>query len=280
MSETRAFEMIIEIAAPPDVVWHAIASAEELVRWFPTEAAVTPGVGGTWLVSWDGNWPWKTEIEIWEPQRHLRLMDRNGRPYDAVGGTMIESVAPMPIALDWYLEPAKGGSTRLRLVHSGFGRGGAWDDEFEGVSAGWPMELNSLKYYLEHHRGENRRVSWTRAVVPGSPETLLPVLLSADGILPDASLLDKKAGDRYAVTLPTGDRLEGTVVIAMPGRGVQLTVDGWNRGLYRLWLDRVGNETSVNAWLSVYGMPDSFVKDFDARMKREVDRRVRSTLPI
>jgi hypothetical protein len=41
------------------------------------------------------------------------------------------------------------GVTRLRLVHSGFGPGSAWDDEFEGSKTGWAEFLKKLKEILE-----------------------------------------------------------------------------------------------------------------------------------
>jgi uncharacterized protein YndB with AHSA1/START domain len=271
MSDTRAFELTIEIAVPPDAVWQALTNADELVRWFPTEANVTPGAGGKWVISWEGNWSWNNEIEIWEPNRRLRLIDRTGRPYDACGGEVNLSVDPLPIAMDWYLE-GKGGSTTLRLVHSGFGRGGAWDDEFEGVSTGWPLELNGLKHYLESHRGENRRIAWTRSVVAAPASALWQRFIGPAGIVHDASLLKRQAGDRYSTTLSTGDRIEGKVMMMLPERGFQVTVEGWNNALFRIWIDRVGNEAAVNSWLSTYSMPDSFAKEFDTRMRIEIDR--------
>lgn len=271
MSDTRAFEMTLEITVQPDAVWQALTDAEELVRWFPLNADVTPGPGGKWLVSWNGQWPWNTEIAIWEPKRHLRLIDRSARPYDAEGRQVIESAAPMPIAIDWYLE-GKGGSTTLRLVHSGFGRGGAWDDEFDGVSVGWQLELRGLKHYLEHHRGRDRRLAWNRTVVAVPLQVLWPRLTGREGILLDANLMSLPPGARYGARLSTGDRIEGTVLVTFPNRGFQVTVDGWNNALYRLWLDRVGDQSAVNSWLTTYDMPAEFVRDFDARMKREIDR--------
>jgi uncharacterized protein YndB with AHSA1/START domain len=271
MTDTRSFEMTIEIAVSADAVWQAITDPAELTRWFASQAEITPRAGGKWMISWDGNWPWNTEIEIWEPRRHLRLIDRNARPFDARGQSVVTSVAPMPVAIDWYLE-GKGGSTTLRLVHSGFGRGGAWDDEYEGVSVGWPLELNGLKHYLEHHRGEARQVAWTRTVVAAPLNTLWTRFVGPEGIIRNPSVLNLRAGDRYSTQLATGDRIEGTVVATMPGRGFQVTVDGWNNALYRLWIDRAGNEATVNSWLSTYGMPASFAEQFNARMRAEVDR--------
>lgn len=276
MTETRAFELTIEIPVPADAVWQALTSAEELVRWFPTEANITPGSGGRWVVSWDGNWQWSTEIEIWEPNRHLRLTDRSARPYDAEGKAVNQTVAPVPISIDWYLE-GKGGSTSLRLVHSGFGRGSAWDDELEGVSTGWPFELNALKHYLQRHRGTDRQVAWTRSVVASTPDALWSRMTGRGGIVRDGTIAapDGIAAVRpgpYAATLSTGDRLEGQVMATIPNRGIQLSVDAWNQAIFRIWVDRVGNESTVNAWLSTYGMPESFVKDFDRRMRAEIDR--------
>lgn len=263
----RTFEMTIEIAVPPEAVWQAITSAEELVRWFPLEAEVHPGPGGKWLVSWDGQWPWKPDIEIWEPKRRLRLVDRAGRPYDAEGKTQL-AVTPMELAIDWHLE-AKGGSTTLRLVHSGFGRGGAWDDEYDGVSLGWLLELNGLKHYLERHRGRRRRVAWNRAVVDAPAWARV---MGPDGIVTDPALMSRTPGERCATRLSTGDPIEGTVVAIVPGRGFQVTVDGWNDGLYRLWVDRVGTQEAINSWLTTYDVPEQSVKDFDARMRAEIER--------
>jgi uncharacterized protein YndB with AHSA1/START domain len=271
MTEMRAFEMTIEIAVSPDAVWQALTDPAEVTRWFASQADIEPGPGGKWMISWDGHWPWTTEIQIWEPNRHLRLIDRNARPFDAKGEAAITSVAPMPIAIDWHLE-ATGGSTTLRLVHSGFGRGGAWDDEYEGVSLGWPLELNGLKYYLERHRGETRGVAWARTVVGVPLETLWSRFFGPEGIVLDPSVLTLRPGQGYAARLSTGDHIEGTVVVNIAGRGLQLTVDGWNDALYRLWIDRVGEESAVNSWLSTYGMAEGFAEGFNARMKAEVAR--------
>ena len=271
MTDTRAFEMTIEIAVSPDAVWQALTDPVEITRWFASHADVEPGAGGTWMISWDGNWPWKTAIEIWEPNRRLRLVDRNARPYDIEGRAVDESVAPMPIALDWHID-GRDGTTTLRLVHSGFGRGGAWDDEFDGVSVGWPLELNGLKHYLERHRGERREVAWSRIAVAAPPDSIWPRLVGPDGIMRDARLLSLQPGDRYETVLSTGDRLAGAVAQRIGNRGVQVTVDAWNGALYRLWVDRVGRESAVNSWLSAYGVPAEVVERFNTRVRAELDR--------
>ena len=52
---SREVRKDVFIRQPPDIVWKALAEAEELARWFPLEARVTPGVGGSIWLSW-GSW--------------------------------------------------------------------------------------------------------------------------------------------------------------------------------------------------------------------------------
>ncbi len=44
---SRSNETQLEIAAPVEALWKALADPAELVRWFPLEAQVTPGPGGS-----------------------------------------------------------------------------------------------------------------------------------------------------------------------------------------------------------------------------------------
>ena len=87
--ETRAVEREIEIDAPLAAVWKALTDAEELTRWFPLNAGVTPGVGGSVWMSWTDTEGEGAPIEVWEPERHLRT--------GAVLG------AALQIATDFYL---------------------------------------------------------------------------------------------------------------------------------------------------------------------------------
>ena len=69
MAEPRTFETEIEIDAPVESVWKALTEADELTRWFPLEAKVNPGVGGSVEMSWTKYSVWDSRIEIWEPNR-------------------------------------------------------------------------------------------------------------------------------------------------------------------------------------------------------------------
>ena len=124
---TRSFRTTLDLDATPEQVWAALTQAEELVRWFPPEARVKPGQGGTMVWSWGYGEDWETRIDAWEPGRLLRLVQESARPYDAQGRQLpAGEVEPARIAVEFSLETHQG-KTRLRLVHSGFGRGAAWD---------------------------------------------------------------------------------------------------------------------------------------------------------
>ena len=51
-TKRRSFSMSIDIDATPEEVWRALTDAGELMRWFPLQARVTPGKGGS--VFWGG----------------------------------------------------------------------------------------------------------------------------------------------------------------------------------------------------------------------------------
>jgi uncharacterized protein YndB with AHSA1/START domain len=248
----RAFEMALEIAASPEDVWRALTEARELVRWFPLDARVTPGVGGTMLWNWGDGWDWESRIEAWEPGRRLRLVQDDARPADAEGKPIAPGeTGPARIAMEFTLETHQG-KTRLRLVHSGFGEGAAWDNELEGITEGWQAELRSLRFYLERHRGRDRYPgrAWLTTAVPR--EAAWDRLTGPDGFRIDPA--NPREGDAYSVTTPGGEHFSGMVQLHLPGQTLAGTVAELDDGWFRLltWRDAAG-DTGVWAWVSTYG---------------------------
>jgi uncharacterized protein YndB with AHSA1/START domain len=159
-SAGREHETRIEIDAPVGEVWKAITDASALSRWFAPKMTVEPGVGGFLLADWGPGIEWKTTIEVWEPNRHLRLVETRDRVMSA--SPVAESLEPCRLVQDYYLEGA-GGKTVLRLVHSGFGSGEGWDVEYEGTRGGWAGCFLRMKLGIEQHRNEsvnNMTVTW------------------------------------------------------------------------------------------------------------------------
>lgn len=167
---TRSAEGSVEIDAPPERVWRALTEAAELERWFPLEARVEPGEGGSIFMSWKNEYAGESEILVWDPPRHLRTSW--GAPDE--GG-------PAQVT-DYYIEGRKGGGTILRVVTSGFPTDSSWDDWVEGTRKGWRFELESLRRYLEDHDGEDREVVYLRRRVPLTREEAWGRLFGPGGL--------------------------------------------------------------------------------------------------
>src|SRR5262245_14061546 len=120
----REFELHKEVvlAATPEQVWHAIATAEGSSTWrFPT-----PDLH-----------PDCPDVAACDPPRHLAVRT----PAADDGSTQ---------AFEYLIETRDGGTAALRFVHSGiFGDG--WNDEYvDMTSMGWDMYLHTLGEYFTH----------------------------------------------------------------------------------------------------------------------------------
>jgi uncharacterized protein YndB with AHSA1/START domain len=249
----RAFDMTIDIAADPATVWKALTDAGELVRWFPFQAKVEPGTGGTMFWGWGEFFDWRHRIDGWEPGRLLRLVDDRAVPFDVHGKPMPEGqTRPARVAIEVTLE-ARGGSTRLRLVHSGFERGRDWDDEFEGIGTGWQAELRNLKHYIERHRGNDRYAAMARL---STSEARGPAWRR---VLADAFALDPTSlaeGSSYSARPPDGSTLSGTILMELPEKEFSGSVREMDDGVFRVATHRAGGETGVMVWFSSYRPED------------------------
>jgi uncharacterized protein YndB with AHSA1/START domain len=260
---SRAFEMTLDLPASPEDVWRALTTEQELVRWFPVDARVTPGPGGSMIWSWGEGWDWATRIDAWEPGRLLRLVQDEARPFDAEGHPVPEGQAARArIAIEFTLE-AEAGHTRLRLVHSGFGPGAAWDDEVEGITEGWQAELASLRHYLAHHRGRNRtlRIAWLTTSLPRAEAW--GRLVGPGGF--QFSPADVKPGQPYEVVVPGGARLKGTVALHLPRQTLAGTARELGNGWFRILTWSIpGGRTGVWAGVATYDQDVALVDELRA----------------
>ena len=259
---TRKVETQIEIAAPVEAVWKALTDAEELVRWFPLEAKVTPGAGGSFRISWGSDFMWDTRIEVWEPNRHLRTVTRQA-PFAAEESSGASPQA-REIAVDYLLE-SKGGKAVLRLVHSGFGSGADWDEEFEGVRCGWEAELRSLRQYLEKHAGKARLVCWIRQPFSVAVEQAWARLTGAGGLAPIAAGHELHEGQPYSVETAAGDRLQGIITSVFPLRSLSATVENLNHAIFRVEIYKYAGHHIASVWLSTWGVPGAQMDSFRSR---------------
>lgn len=249
--ETRSIEKELYIEAPLEVVWRALTDATELTRWFPVEAAVEPGEGGTIRLSWGEGAEGTARIHLWDPERSVGWREQYGS---------------VVLAVEYHIE-AKGGGTVLRLVHSGFAATEDWDEQFHMVDGGWSYFLESLRHYLERHRGVPRTLVYERrpAAMP-RPEAYAR-LTGRDGLAAEGSLERLVAGDRYRVRSSGGEVLEGRVIAAQPGYQLGLTIDDGSALLF-VEIEPAPEGCRPAVWLSTYGLPEAEVTARAERLGR------------
>jgi uncharacterized protein YndB with AHSA1/START domain len=233
MSETRPSQRVvdqsIEVNAPAHVVWQALTEAEHLTRWFPPVARVEPGAGGSIFASWgdgvEGTWL----IEVWEPNRALRLNEGAG-------------------TVDCLIE-ARGNTTVLRVVQSGFGADASFDDQYESTSSGWHYFLYNLKHYLERHWNEPRHLISVRKRMNRPREEVWRNLMGPDGLQLTPS--QSQLGD-YSIQL--GEQTQsGRIIAIRAARSFAGTLHDLNDGLFFVELEGGGEDWHCGIWLSVYG---------------------------
>ncbi len=236
----HSVERKIVIAAPVEEVWKALTDAEELVRWFPLEAKVTPGPDGSILMRWDEKSEFERgRIQIWEPNRHLRTMDE--------GGTWVG------IAIDYYLE-GRGGSTVLRVLSSGFA-GENWEETLDSFGLGWDFELRGLRHYLERHRGQTRLVGRAHARFTDEGKTW-ERLTGPGGLFGSEGWTARVPGAEVRAEGPGGEILKGEAQLWQPPKQLAATIENWNDSWFRLQL--YGGTATV--WLATWGLPDTSVR--------------------
>lgn len=267
----RAIHVAVQIAASPEAVWKALTDPAELVRWFPLEAAVTPGPGGQVRWSWGEPIVAESTIETWEAPRRLVLIERT------VLGQHVspEERATAPGRVMEFTLESREGTTTVRLVHSGFSTDADWENELhDGVMRGWTFELRALRHYLEAHAGERRRVAWVHRPFTTSLDDAWRALFSRRALLAAGSIEGLGEGSHYRIGAATGDVFEGRVLVHIPGVQFSATVASMNNGLMRVELEHVGKNRDVTLWLSTYGVPDDDVKAFAERWTKVIEENV------
>jgi uncharacterized protein YndB with AHSA1/START domain len=129
----------IEVQATPEEIWEAIATGAGIDGWFlGTGNEVEPRLGGRVVINVGGEMS-EDMITAWEPPHRLAY---GGQP-DPNG---------VAHAFEYVIEARGGGTSVVRLVHSGF-LGDDWETEFEALGEGDFMYLHLMAQYVTHFRG-------------------------------------------------------------------------------------------------------------------------------
>ena len=135
----------------------------------------------------------------------------------------------------------------MRLVNSGFGSGGGWDDQYDAMAEGWLLFLCNLKLHLQHFAGQNATASLPMAMWAGDGDAIWTRLLGDLGLPSDLA-----AGDRAEVNATDAPVLAGTVVETGPRR-LALLVDRPAPGTAFIAAEGSGEGCGVSIWTYLYG---------------------------
>jgi uncharacterized protein YndB with AHSA1/START domain len=193
---THPFEIELETTLPasPEQVWEAIATGPGIDSWFMGRNQVEPREGGTAAMETGGHRE-EALITAYEPGKRFAT-----RTATAEDGRFM--------AFEYLVEGREGGSTVLRVVHSGM-LGDDWQDEYDALRRGWPFHLNTLHQYLVHFPGRTAVPAFAAAPTGRSPQDVRAAL-ARELSLPDPVAVAARAHAEPAGLPP----LDGEVVWA------------------------------------------------------------------
>jgi len=149
-------ERTFEVAATPEQVWEAIATADGISAWM-VPARLDPQIGGE--VSFDhGGFRSTGCVTAYTPNQRFAYEEpwpmteaMRGWVATVVGHEITDHDLSLvtPIATEFLVEAASGGSCVIRVVSSAYGSGADWEKEFfDEMAAGWIAMLDNLIAHL------------------------------------------------------------------------------------------------------------------------------------
>lgn len=134
-------ERSYEVSASPEQIWDAIATADGISAWMvPTR--LDPQIGGA--VSFDVGFWSHGIVTDYTPTRRFAYAE----PWpiaDHMPTADVDLSSLTPIATEFLIESASGGSCVIRVVSSAYGSGADWENEFFAeMIEGWVALLDNL----------------------------------------------------------------------------------------------------------------------------------------
>jgi uncharacterized protein YndB with AHSA1/START domain len=233
----------IELDAPVEDVWEAIATGPGINSWFIGHSEVEPGEGGVVKFTL-GDFSTAGSVTQWDPPKRFAY-----RGADMPDGSFA--------AFDYVIEGRAGGKSLLRMVQSASADESSWEAEYNALDKGWELYLHTLSQCLEHFRGETA-TSVCLDVQAGEENKAWATLTSALGIPADIS-----EGDQVRFSVPGVPPVEGVVdYVAAPnvlgvrtGDGLlrftgQFGSMGVGHHLFAADVDQKKAEESWQSWLT------------------------------
>ena len=242
---SRTIALEIEIDASIEDVWKALTEADQLKSWFPYDARVTPGKGGSIWLSWGPECEGEAPITIWDPPKHLQFTEHRG-PFGAE-----DSIAPVDITTDYHLKSA-GGKTVLRLVQAGVGPEKEWDGEYNATAEDWPMFLAILSHYVPNHGGVVRRVTNIAATIDLAASETWSRLFGHETFA---------IGSPYALKFAGSHSISGVTKLISPGRRLVGTIPDLNDAVFVLTVHDKADKSKIAIELSTYDVPAKVIAE-------------------
>ena len=223
----------MEVAGTPEEVWRAIATGPGIGSWYVPHT-VEEREGGAATASFGPGPEMQVNgrVVAWDPPH--RVVFDGGEGGDGM-------------AFEWLVEARDGGSCVVRLVNSGFGDGGPWDDQYDAMTEGWKLFLFNLQLHLAHFRGQTATAALPTSMWPGPADDAWTMLRNELALPADPAV-----GDHVAAAEPAAPPLAGQVVDAGPRR-LALLVDRPAPGTAILAVEGDGEAVSVSVWSYLYG---------------------------
>lgn len=138
---TRGYAHLIEINVPVVRVWRALTDPSLVRIWSSQEAEIDARRGGLYRLGKLNAGGWEAHIDIFDPNRRLRLIHLNGPSTPAGESAVVD---------DFLLDVRKGeGTASLRLLASGVPDSPEWDKAYTRMRLNWERLLSRIKVTLE-----------------------------------------------------------------------------------------------------------------------------------
>jgi uncharacterized protein YndB with AHSA1/START domain len=138
-SGPRGYAHLIEVQAPLGRVWRALTDPGLIRIWQGQEAEIDARMGGLYRIGSPKGKVREAHIDIFEPNRRLRLIYMPMRDMPHADSAMVD---------DFLLE-AREKKTSVRLLGSGVPTGKEWDAFYVQLRIGWERLLARMKVMLE-----------------------------------------------------------------------------------------------------------------------------------
>ena len=134
----RSVRVKVQVSAPPEEVWAAIATADGISAWFAPTTFQSGSDGTPNRITFRFA-PYSTDavtVTAWEPPRRFVVESSGFIP----GGPSVTT--------EWTLHQGGGETCTVRVEHRMVADSAKWDAYLDGAESGWPEFFENLRSYL------------------------------------------------------------------------------------------------------------------------------------